>query len=40
MKNQIKGAIAQGTLSKVLDGISAKAKVTRYDFKGKEITNK
>ena len=39
-KNQIKGAIAQGTLSKVLDGISAKAKVTRYDFKGKEITNK
>lgn len=39
-KDQIKAAVAKGTLGKVLDGISAKAKVTRYDFKGKEITNK
>ena len=39
-KNQIKNAVAHGSLEKILEGISAKAKVVRYDFSGKEITNK
>ncbi|MBE6453070.1 MAG: hypothetical protein E7012_06250 [Alphaproteobacteria bacterium] len=38
-KEQIKGVVAQSALGKVLDNISSKASVVRYDFKGKEIAN-